>query len=312
MSFTQERITFPSSDGKNTVSGRIFVPVGSAVNGVIQISHGMIDHIGRYYFLIDALTARGYAVAGNDHLGHGDTADTDEDLGFFADKNGVGKVVYDLYTMNEYLRQEFPSFKPVMMGHSMGSFLSRLYVRKYPDTVSGHIIHGTGGPMGVILPLGQALVNTLMLFRGKKHRSALVKKMAFMGYNSKFEEENCEVSWLTRDIARVSGEDRNEYTTFTFTLSAYRDLFRMVGWSNSRLWFKDYPKAMPTLVMSGDMDPVGSYGKGPRYVYDKLISLGATDTTLKLYEGARHELFNETCRDEVFLDMKAWLSGVRK
>ena len=89
MSFTQERITFPSSDGKNTVSGRIFVPVGSAVNGVIQISHGMIDHIGRYYFLIDALTARGYAVAGNDHLGHGESAPDATALGYTAPRGGA-------------------------------------------------------------------------------------------------------------------------------------------------------------------------------------------------------------------------------
>lgn len=312
MNYELRKTTFASCDGTNTVSARIYVPQGREIIGVVQLAHGMMDHVGRYEELAEYLTGEGYVFAGNDHLGHGETAKDENSFGFFADKNGVGKVLYDLYSMNEYLRKEFDGFKPVIMGHSMGSFLSRLYVRKYPDTVSGHIIHGTGGPMGIILPFGKALVNTLMLFRGKKHRSAFVAKMSFMGYNSKFAEENSPVSWLTRETARVSGEDRNKYTTFTFTLSAYRDLFRMIGWSNSGKWFKEYPKNIPTLVMSGDMDPVGKYGKDPKYIYDKLVKCGVSNVQLKMYEGARHELFNESCRNEVFGDMKTWLSGVGK
>ncbi|MBE6536387.1 MAG: alpha/beta hydrolase [Ruminococcaceae bacterium] len=312
MNYELKKITFASADGKSTIKARIYVPTEKKIIGVVQLSHGMMDHVGRYEGLAEYLTGEGYVFAGNDHIGHGESAASDDDFGFFANKNGVGKILCDLHSMNEYLRKEFPAFKPILMGHSMGSFLSRLYVRKYPDTVSGHIIHGTGGPMGIILPFGKALVNTLMLFRGKKHRSKFVAKMSFMGYNSKFPEEEGENAWLTRELSLVNGEDRNKYTTFTFTLSAYRDLFRMVGWSNSKKWFKEYPKDIPTLVMSGDMDPVGSYGKGPTYVYGQLNKRGVTDVKLKLYEGARHELFNETCRKEVFDDMKAWLSGVGK
>lgn len=312
MNYELECISFASSDGKNTVKAKIYVPKDREIIGVVQLAHGMIDHVGRYVELADFLTGEGYVFAGNDHLGHGESAASPSDFGFFAEKDGVDKVLLDLLSMNKILRERFPSFKPVIMGHSMGSFLSRLYTEKYPDTVSGHIIHGTGGPMGIILPFGKAVVNTVMLFRGKRARSKLVAKMAFMGYNSKFPKEEGSFAWLTREVERVSGSDRNEYTTFTFTLSAYRDLFRMVGKSNSKKWFSSYPKDMPTLVMSGDMDPVGAYGKGPKYVYSHLKSSGVTSVTLKLYEGARHELFNESCRQEVFLDMKAWLTGVAK
>ena len=312
MNYELKTVSFASADKKSTVSAKIYVPKEKEIIGVVQLAHGMIDHVGRYEALAEYLTGEGYVFAGNDHLGHGKTAATKEDFGFFADKNGVDAVLGDLYSMNKILRESFPEFKPVMMGHSMGSFLSRLYVRKYPDTVSGHIIHGTGGPMGAILPLGKALVNTIMLFRGKKYRSVFVAKMSFMGYNSKFPKEEGAFAWLSRDVARVSGDDRNEYTTFTFTLSAYRDLFRMVGASNSKKWFKEYPKGVPTLIMSGDMDPVGKYGKGPNYVYEHLLTSGVSDVQIKLYGGARHELFNETCRDEVFLDMKSWLSGALK
>lgn len=312
MNYELIRVAFPSADGKCTASAKIYVPKDKEIIGVVQLAHGMADHVGRYETLAEFLTGEGYVLAGNDHLGHGETAPTDADFGFFAERDGIDKILSDLHTMNGILRKRFPGFKPVIMGHSMGSFLSRLYVEKYPETVSGHIIHGTGGPMGIILPIGKALVNTVMLFKGKRGRSKLIASMAFMGYNSKFPKEEGKTAWLSRDTARVAGEDRNKYTTFIFTVSAYRELFRMVGRSNSKKWFKEYPKDLRTLVMSGEEDPVGAYGKGPKYIYKKLSVSGVTDVTLNLYEGARHELFNETNRDEVFSDMKKWLSGVSK
>lgn len=311
MNYELKYVSFASGDEKSTVKARIYVPKYKDVIGVVQLAHGMKDHVARYERLAEFLTGEGYVFAGNDHLGHGETASSKEDFGFFAEKNAIDIVLHDLHTMNRLLRKSFPAFKPILMGHSMGSFLSRLYVNKYPHTVSGHIIHGTGGPMGIILPLGKALVNAVMLFKGKRGHSKLIANMAFMGYNSKFPKEDGENAWLTRDVARVSGEDRNEYTTFPFTLSAYRDLFTMVGLSNSPKWFSAYPKDVPTLVMSGSMDPVGNYGKGPEYVYKHLLMEGISNVSLKLYDGARHELFNETCADEVFSDMKKWLSGVR-
>ncbi|MBQ9070086.1 MAG: alpha/beta fold hydrolase [Clostridia bacterium] len=309
MNYTLSNITFKSSDGKNTIHAKIYIPKVKDIRGIVQLAHGMTDHTGRYEALADYLTGEGYVFAGNDHLGHGESAACDEDFGFFAEKDGYDLVLRDLHAMNRILRERFLGIKPVIMGHSMGSFLSRLYVEKYPHTISGHIIHGTGGPMGPVLPLGKALVKLIMLFRGKRYRSKLVANMAFMGYNSKFPKEEGSVAWLTRDVARVSGDDRNKYTTFIFTLAAYYDLFTIVGKSNSKKWFDSYPKSLPTLVMSGDMDPVGNYGKGPEYVYKHLLMEGVGELSLKMYEGARHELFNETCRDEVFADVKSWLDA---
>lgn len=312
MSYTLSEFNFPSSDGKSTVHARIYAPTGATVRGVVQLSHGMIDHVQRYETLANYLTSRGFVFAGNDHLGHGMTAASEEDLGFFADREGVNCVLRDLHHMNRMLRERFPGIKPVLMGHSMGSFLSRLYAVKYPNSIQGHIIHGTGGPMGAILPMGKALVNTIMLFRGKKYRSNLVAKISFAGYNSKFPKSEGKNAWLTRDIPLVAGKDKDPKTGFIFTLSAYRDLFEMVGLSNSNKWFSEYPKDLSTLIMSGNMDPVGDYGKGPAYVYKHLLISGASDVAIRIYDGARHELFNETCRDTVFADMVRWLEGVFK
>ena len=156
MNYTLSTVTFKSSDGKNTIYGRIYTPSSGIVRGVVQLSHGMVDHTGRYEALAAHLAAHGYVLAGNDHLGHGGSVADESDFGFFADRGGLDLVLRDLHAMNRLLREKFPGIKPVIMGHSMGSFLSRLYVVKYPHTVSGHIIHGTGGPMGAILPLGKS------------------------------------------------------------------------------------------------------------------------------------------------------------
>ena len=307
MNYVLSHITFPSTDGKSTIHAEIYEPTGE-IRGVVQLSHGMLDYVGRYKALAEFLTANGYVFAGNDHLGHGGSAATDNDLGYFADKDGVSCLLRDLHAMNRLLRERYHGMKPIILGHSMGSFLSRLYVERYPNSVSGHIIHGTGGPMA-ILPLGKALVNTIMLFAGKHHRSKAVASMAFAGYNSKFDKSEGKHAWLTRQTSLIAGRDEDRLQNFTFTVSAYRDLFRMLGASNSKKWFKEYPTAMRTLIMGGDADPVGAYGKAPRYVYKQLLVTGCEDVKLLTYDGARHELFNETCKDEVFADILTWLNG---
>ena len=303
-------ISFPSADGKNTVHGEIYTPASGKIRGVVQLAHGMIDYVGRYGFLAEFLTANGYVFAGNDHLGHGKTAASDSDFGYFADEDGILCVLRDLHTMNKHLRDTYPGVPVVLMGHSMGSFLSRLYVERHPHSVSAHIIHGTGGP-NPLLPFGKALVKWKTLFHGRRYRSKTIAKLAFSGYNSRFDKSEGMIAWLTRDGATVSGRYDDKFANFIFTVSAYGELFKMLGDSNSKEWFANYPKELPTLVISGDADPVGNYGKGPDYVYKQLMVSGVSDVSIKLYEGARHELFNETNRDEVFADMLSWIESTQ-
>lgn len=307
-SYVLSEITFPSADGKNTVTAYIYTPKVGEVRGVVQLSHGMIDHVGRYRLLAEYLTSHGFVFAGNDHLGHGKTAARSEDYGFFAERDGVLAVLRDLHTMNKRLRAEFPGVPLFLIGHSMGSFLSRLYVERHPHSISGHIIHGTGGP-NPLLPFGKMLAGWKIFFRGARYRSETIASLAFSGYNSRFDKSEGKNAWLSRDGSMVNGRDDDPATSFTFTASGYSDLFKMVGDSNSKAWFSAYPKELPTLIMSGEEDPVGNYGKGPRYVYKQLMVSGVIDVKLKMYEGARHELFNETNRDEVFADILAWLEG---
>ena len=309
MNYNFSEITFPSKDGIHTIYAEIYTPKRSTAKGVVQLAHGMIDYVGRYKALAEHLCGEGYILAGNHHLGHGRSAASSEELGFFADSNGAEYVVRDMHSMNRILRDEFPALPVVVMGHSMGSFITRLYVEKYPHSIKGAIIHGTGGP-NRLLPLGKALASLISKTRGKKYRSPMIKKLAFGSYNSKFPKSEGPDAWLTRDVDSVSDRVNDKYTSFDFTVSAYMDLFSMIGDSNSKEWFDSYPKELPTLIVSGDMDPVGNYGRGPDYVYKHLLISGCKSVELKMYEGARHELFNETNREEVFSDLVGWLNGV--
>ncbi len=308
-SYSFSEIKFPSADGKSTVNAEIYTPLGKNIRGVVQLSHGMVDYVGRYRHLAEYLTECGYVFAGNDHLGHGKTAATDEDFGYFAERDGVLSVLRDIHTMNKHLRCEFVGAPVILLGHSMGSFLSRLYVERHPHSIAGHIIHGTGGP-NPLLPFGKALVGLKKIFQGERYRSKTLTNLAFMGYNSHFDKSEGKNAWLTRDGAAVSGRDDDKMSNFVFTASAYGDLFKMVGDSNSKAWFAAYPKTLPTLIMSGGDDPVGDYGRGPHHVYKQLMVSGVSDVRLKIYDGARHELFNEINREEVFADIVAFCEGV--
>ena len=310
MNYIHKDITFPSSDGKNTIHAELFIPSDNDVRGVVQIAHGMTDYVGRYKLMAEALCSAGFVLAGNDHLGHGDSVSTPDDYGFFASKKGYSCVIDDVKQMNDLLRKKFPGAPVVLLGHSMGSFIARLYAVKYADSLDGLIIHGTAGP-NPATGAGKLLVKLLRLIRGERHRSKFVRSLADGGYNKSFDPSEGDGAWLTRDPAMVADRIGNPKNDFIFTLAAYEDLFTMLGECNSKAWFKSFPKSLPTLVVSGDKDPVGDFGKGVRYVYDNLESAGAK-AELKLYPEARHELFNETNRDEVFSDLIKWIEGAIK
>lgn len=308
MSYNLSEIMYPSKDGIHSVYAEIYTPKHCAAKGIVQLAHGMIDYVGRYEALAERLTEAGYIFAGNHHLGHGKSVNSAEDYGFFAERDGVSYVLRDMHTLNRRLRDDYPSLPLVIFGHSMGSFLTRLYIEKYPHSIKAAVIHGTAGPNSAA-KMGGALARLICKIKGTRHRSKLIDMMAFGSYNSHFDKSEGKNAWLTRDISAAAGRDSDPYTNFKFTASGFADLFSMLCDSNAKSWFENYPKNLPTLIMSGAEDPVGNYGKGPEYVYKHLMLAGCDKITLKSYDGARHELFLETNREEVFDDLVDWLDS---
>lgn len=292
----------------------IFEPTETNLKIAVQISHGMIDFVGRYKRYAESLNSLGITVIGADHLGHGGSIGDKSEYGYFAKSGGVDLVLSDLKKVNDTLHSRYPDYKTVLLGHSMGSFLARLYAARHPDTIDGLILQGTSGP-NPLLPMGRALVALMKPIFGDKHRSPLVKSMAEGSYNNKFKSETFEGkpnigAWLTRDAVRVKDRPSDERTNFIFTLSGYGDLFKMLTDCNKKKHYASLPKSLPVFLMSGEDDPVGSFGKGVKTVYGAMKSAGLENVQMKLYPLCRHELFNELCYDEVVEDTFTFLKSV--
>lgn len=302
-----EKITYPSADGQHIIAAYLYLPDGDSPRGVIQISHGMCEYVGRYGRMIDFFTSHGYAVGGNDHLGHGASV-RPEEHGHIADKNGWKMILADLKTMNDQLHRRYPDLPVVLFGHSMGSFFARWYAEYWPDTIRGLILSGTAGP-SPRNALGLALSSIAAGAAGPRYHSRVLIRSQFAKYCSHIPDAASQNAWISRDPQVVAAYDADPDCSFTFTAAAYRDMLQALTHVSSRKWAEAIPKDLPILLVSGTEDPVGDYGAGVREVYARLGDAGVQDLTCEIYEGGRHEMHNETNCGEVFAMELQWLDS---
>ena len=303
-------VEFPSSNGTDTVVGYFYTCPDVQPVAIVQISHGMIEYVRRYAALAGYLAAQGYAVCGNDHLGHGATSsDTGRD-GYFAEQNGADFVLEDLHAMSEQARSRFPGLPLFLLGHSMGSFFARWYAERWGSELQGLILSGTAGP-NPASGIGLALTELLTTLRGSTARSAFIEKLAFGAYCKRIPNAVTGKEWVTSDPEQLAAYVADPKCSFTFTVSAYQELMRVLRIVSRKAWASTLPKTLPVFLFAGKEDPVGSYGKGVQLVTDRLRAAGVQDVTLKLFDGCRHEVLNEgpAVRAEIFADILQWLNG---
>lgn len=294
----------PSTDGIHTLRGLVYVP--EHPKGILQISHGMVEHIARYDAFMTFIAENGYIVCGNDHLGHGKTANDASELGFIAEKDGHLLLCEDIYAFGQAIRKDYPGLKHILMGHSMGSFIVRNTVVTHPDACDALIIMGTGGP-NPISGIGIALTVIIQKLFGAKHISKLIHFAAFGSYNKRIGKGN-PMAWLSRDPEELRKHDEDPFCMFPFTVCAMGDLIRLQDIANRKEWFANIRKNLSILIVSGGEDPVGNYGKGVETVYRSLIAEGVTDVIRKVYPDMRHEILNEFDRETVFRDILSFLN----
>jgi alpha-beta hydrolase superfamily lysophospholipase len=295
---------FRADDGQNLLARR-WLPEGPP-RVVVQIAHGLAEHSARYARLATVLNAAGYAVYANDHRGHGPEA-LPADLGHFADEGGWDKVVGDLWTLNRRIAAEQPGVRIVFLGHSLGSFLGRGFISQHSDALAGAALSGSSGKPPAIATLGRLIARAERLRLGKRGKSQLIFQMWFGDFNKPFQPSRTAFDWLSRDEREVDAYVADPLCGFPFTTQLAIDVLDALPRVTSRESLASIRKDLPIYVFSGERDPVGANIQG---LIGDLKAAGFTKLTTRIYPGARHETLNETNRDEVTLDLIAWLDGI--
>lgn len=277
------------------------------IKGIVQVAHGMAEHAGRYEDFALFLNKHGYAVFANDHKGHGKTAGTVENLGYFADRNGFGQVVKDMRSLTDKINERFPEKPVFLLGHSMGSFLSRYYAIEDSSKLRGVILSGTAGHPGLLGKIGKLLTNVLIVFFGKKSPSPLMTKLSFGAYNNQFKPNRTDYDWLSRDEAEVDKYVADPFCGTIFSLGFYSDLLGGLLLINDKKEIGKTDINLPVLLLAGDKDPVSENTKGVQELKQNYKNSGLKDVEMILYADARHEILNETNKKEVYNDILAWL-----
>lgn len=303
----KKHFRFSSSDGVHKIHGIMWKPDDREIIGVLQIIHGMVEHIDRYDAFARYMCAHGFVVAGEDHLGHGYSVKSDEELGMFAKKNGSEYVIADNYRLKKHMEREFEGVPYFVLGHSMGSFIARVFMARHSEELDGVIIMGTGNQPVIATTFGKGLAGIIAAVKGHDYRSQLINNIAFGAYNKRFQPSRTPYDWLTKDEAIVDEYKQNKLCTYIFTVSGYKDLFTWIHDSGKVEILRKTRTDLPVFVVSGAQDPVGGFGRGVKTVYEKLKEADLEDVTLELYENDRHEILNETDRAMVYEDILKWI-----
>ncbi len=300
---------YPSCDGEHQIFVRRWAPTEGEPRAIVQIVHGISEYIDRYTGVARFLADHGFLVVGGDHLGHGRTASGAEEYGFFREKDGWHTVTGDVRALRVLMGEQYPHLPYFLLGHSMGSFLARTYLIDWPGTLTGCVISGTGQEPAPVVAAGKALAALVCKTSGGRTHSKLIEQIAFGAYNKNFAPARTRADWISRDEAVVDAYMADPLCSFMPTAGMFRDMMEGLQYIAKPANLSQMDAATPILFLSGDRDPVGRNGKTVMDVVGFFHQAGCEDTEVHLYPGGRHEMLNETNREEVCADLLTWLEG---
>ncbi len=274
---------------------------------ILQIVHGMAEHIERYDGFARFLAEKGILVVGDDHLGHGKSVKEGGKYGYFCENDAANVLVRDEHRLKKIIQEKQRGVPYLILGHSMGSFILGNYLFRYGTGVEGAIIVGTGAQSKGTLFAARALTAIQKLFCGSGHVSKLLDKAAFGSYNKRFEPARTKFDWLSREESNVDRYIADPMCGFVFTVNGFATLFKLIYNCGDEEKLSKMPKNLPVMLISGADDPVGDYGRSIEKVYRSYLEHGMLNVQMKLYEGDRHELLNETDREQVYGDIYRWI-----
>lgn len=297
--------SFESTDLEHTIAYRIYSPQDPPI-AVLQFAHGMAEHGERYEDFAAYLCSKGILFCICDHLGHGQSVRDESELGYFGDNATYKNLVHDAAKFTSIMKEKYPDLPYFIGGHSMGSFVVRAYLSLHAGLADGAIIMGTG-MINPMIKAGIPVATAVAAAKGGSYKSLLLDRLAFGSYNEKISAPKTKSDWLSRDAEQVSRYIDDPLCGFVFSAKGTCEISKMISFVSTKKWAQSLKKSCPVLVISGDMDPVGNYGKGVIRVAELIKGAGVRDVTLRLFEGGRHEILNETNKDEVYQYIYDWL-----
>lgn len=258
---------------------------------ILQITHGMTEYIGRYESFARTLTAQGIAVAGYDLRGHGQNPGNPHIASF--GEGGWDASLQDMHQFFECLAQRFPNVPHAMMGFSLGSFLLREYLEKWPESIHRAIIMGTGNQPGWVLSIMMAIVRSQIRKGGFDNTTKLVRQLSFGAYNQKFRPNRTESDWLCADNRQLDRYIADPLCRKDISAGLFWQLLGSMKRTGRKTACQSWPKDLPVLIISGQDDPVGDMSRGVQAFERQLIHGGMTRVSIQLLPGARHVVLDE-------------------
>lgn len=276
------------------------------VKAVMQIVHGIAEYVERYDGFAKFLNSLGYLVVAEDHMGHGKSIGEDGVQGYF--HGGWFSAVEDTFRLMQDTMKAYPGVPYVLFGHSMGSFMARTVLCRYPDSgITAAVICGTGWQPRGAMPALIALVEGICGKAGERNPNARLEKLVFGGYNKRIANPRNSCDWLTRDDRIVDAYIADPLCGFTPSCGLLRDMMKGIYYVEQRDNLKKMKKHLPVFFIAGGEDPVGPYGKGVMTAVKEFRKAGMINVAVKIYPECRHELLNEVNKEEVYQDVAGWL-----
>lgn len=298
---------FPSCDQTSSVYVRCFLP-DSPVRGTVQIAHGIAEYVQRYDPLMTFLAAEGWAVYANDHIGHGKSAAPGK-LGYVGERAGWNVMVGDMLALHNHIAEIHPDVPHFLFGHSMGSFLARTFLIKYGQVLDGCILCGTGHPPKAMTMGARALASVEIRRHSPGYYSQMLQNVMNGQYSAEYENPRTAFDWISSDPNVVDAYIADPLCGYVPTAGLLSEVLRGVQLITTQRNIDKMPKDLPVYFISGAEDPVGEYTRGVIRAYKCFLKAGVGDVSLKLYPGLRHEILNDTGRDEVMDDILNWLNA---
>ena len=308
MAITSE-FFFPSSDGKTLIHVNQWTPSERRILGVVQIAHGVAEYGARYAPFARFLCGHGFVVVANDHLGHGQSLIPGSPMVYLGEKDGWWNVVDDMECLRSRVAKVFPDRPYFLFGHSMGSFLSRTHLIRYPGRLDGCILCGTGHQSPALIAGGKLIADREIRRLGKKAFSARADDLAFGAYNKAFAPTRTRFDWVSASEENVDAYIADPLCGGDTTLGLFRDMLDGLSYITRQSNMDKMDADLPVFFIAGDQDPVGEMGRGVLRARDCFRRAGLRDVSCKLYHGLRHEILNEASRQYVYRDVLDWLEA---